>query len=125
MRKNSGFSLIEVLVALFIFSVGFTGLAGLHLKSIEYLAQNNHRNHALMLASSAQELNTLRSRNILVYRAMSENWRKYLAVRLPVANYRIFGSQNDGFSIVLFWQYSKFKSACVLNGNKNQDCISL
>lgn len=49
--KNSGFSLIEVLVAGFVFATGILGIASLQLKSMGMLSNSDSMNVAMIAAS--------------------------------------------------------------------------
>jgi len=55
-RKNSGFSLLEVLVASAVFSLGLAGLAALLLSSINSSADARREGYAAVAAASLAEL---------------------------------------------------------------------
>lgn len=50
-RKHAGFSLVEVLIALVIMSVGMLGIAGLYVESMRAGRTSMFRHHAVTLAS--------------------------------------------------------------------------
>lgn len=50
-RKSRGFSLVEVLIALIIMSVGMLGIAGLYVQSMQAGRTSMLRHHAVTLAS--------------------------------------------------------------------------
>jgi len=54
-RKTSGFSLIEVLVAVVVLSIGLVGLAGLQAKSLVNGVSASYRTQATMLAKDLSE----------------------------------------------------------------------
>lgn len=54
-RQIAGFSLIEFLVALTILSLGLTGLAALHNRTLQSLQDVAHRQRALILATDIAE----------------------------------------------------------------------
>ena len=49
-NKNSGFSLVEVLIALIVMSVGMLGIAGLYVQSMQAGRSSMLRHHAVNLA---------------------------------------------------------------------------
>jgi len=51
-RKTRGFSLIEVLVSMLIFSFGVLGLLGMHARAIESFSDSKYRTDAALLAES-------------------------------------------------------------------------
>jgi type IV pilus assembly protein PilV len=55
MKSQKGLSLIEVLVAMFIFSLGILGLSSTQLVGLKASAGTNTRNHAEFLASDILE----------------------------------------------------------------------
>ena len=59
MLSNKGFTIVEVLVALFLFSFLMLGLLGGFLKTYQYQAKNEFRNEAIKLAE--QELEKYRN----------------------------------------------------------------
>jgi type IV pilus assembly protein PilV len=50
MKKSSGFSLVEVLIALIVMSVGMLGIAGLYVQSMQAGRTSMLRHHAVNLA---------------------------------------------------------------------------
>ena len=50
LRKSKGFSLVEVLIALVIMSVGMLGIAGLYVHSMQAGRTSLFRHHAVTLA---------------------------------------------------------------------------
>ena len=55
MKKNQGYTLIEVLIAVAIFAVGFLALASLQIKSISQNASSRMRSDATTLAVESLE----------------------------------------------------------------------
>lgn len=55
LTQQRGFSLIEVLVAALLVSIGLLGAAGMHLRSIEYTVDTERRQMAAMVASELME----------------------------------------------------------------------
>lgn len=53
--RQEGFSLIEVLVAALVVSVGLLGAAGMHMRAIEYTMDTERRQMAAMVASELME----------------------------------------------------------------------
>ncbi len=51
-RSSRGFTLIEVLVAILLFSVGLLGLVGIHAKTIQFSVSAEDTNRAALLASN-------------------------------------------------------------------------
>lgn len=60
-RQTCGFSLVEFLVGLAILSLGLTGLAALHNRTLQYLQDSAHRQRALILATDMAERITANS----------------------------------------------------------------
>jgi len=54
-RKHSGFSLVEVLIALVIMSVGMLGIAGLYVESMQAGRTSSFRHNAVTLASDVAD----------------------------------------------------------------------
>lgn len=54
--RQRGFSLIEVLIAALLVSIGLLGAAGMHLRAIEYTVDTERRQMAAMVASDLMEL---------------------------------------------------------------------
>jgi len=54
-RRHSGFSLVEVLIALVIMSVGMLGIAGLYVESMQAGRTSAFRHNAVTLASDVAE----------------------------------------------------------------------
>jgi type IV pilus assembly protein PilV len=58
-KLSEGFTLLESLIAIAIFAIGFMGLAALQVKSIQLSESTNHRHLALNLATEmAEQLNS-------------------------------------------------------------------
>jgi type IV pilus assembly protein PilV len=55
-RRQRGFSLIEVLIAILIFSFGVLGLIGLQAKAIQYSTGAENTNRAALLANEASTM---------------------------------------------------------------------
>jgi len=53
--RQAGLSLIEVLVAILLVSIGLLGAAGMHVRSIEYTVDTERRQMAAMVASELME----------------------------------------------------------------------
>lgn len=53
--RQDGFSLIEVLIAALVVSIGLLGAAGMHLRAIEYTIDTERRQMAAMVASELLE----------------------------------------------------------------------
>jgi len=53
--RQGGFSLIEVLVAALVVSIGLLGAAGMHLRAIEYTVDTERRQMASMVAAELME----------------------------------------------------------------------
>ena len=49
-RKQSGFSLVETLVALFVLAIGILGLSALHATSMRGGSSSHHRSQAVLIA---------------------------------------------------------------------------
>ncbi len=61
-RNQSGFTLIEILVAVLIFSFGLLGLIGLQSRAMQFTGNADERNRAASLAAdAAAQMYTLRS----------------------------------------------------------------
>src|SRR5262245_36320021 len=56
LRRNSGFSMIEVLISLLLICVGVLGMVALQGRAIPYTQDSQQRNNAAMLASDLMEL---------------------------------------------------------------------
>lgn len=54
-RKHSGFSLVEVLIALVIMSVGMLGIAGLYVESMQAGRTSSFRHNAVTIASDVAD----------------------------------------------------------------------
>ena len=54
-RQQSGFSLVEVLIALVIMSVGMLGIAGLYVQSMQAGRTSTFRHHAVTLAGDVAD----------------------------------------------------------------------
>lgn len=54
-RRQAGFSLIEVLVAALVVSIGLLGAAGMHMRAIEYTVDTERRQMASMVAAELME----------------------------------------------------------------------
>ena len=54
-KKQKGFSLLEVLIALVIMSVGMLGIAGLYMQSLQAGRTSMFRHHAINLASDVAD----------------------------------------------------------------------
>lgn len=54
-RSHSGFSLVEVLIALIIMSVGMLGIAGLYVQSLQAGRTSMFRHHAVTLAGDVAD----------------------------------------------------------------------
>jgi len=55
MKRHSGFSLVEVLIALIIMSVGMLGIAGLYVQSMQAGRTSVFRHHAVTLAGDVAD----------------------------------------------------------------------
>lgn len=53
--RQQGFSLIEVLIAALLVSIGLLGAAGMHMRAIEYTVDTERRQMAAMVASELME----------------------------------------------------------------------
>ncbi|RZL65297.1 MAG: type IV pilus modification protein PilV [Variovorax sp.] len=68
--RQHGFSLIEVLVAALMVSIGLLGAAGMHLRAIEYTVDTERRQMAAMVASELLE--TMRGDTAIVLLASGD-----------------------------------------------------
>ncbi len=55
MNNNAGFSLVEVLIALVIMSIGMLGIAGLYVQSMQAGRTSTFRHHAVTLAGDVAD----------------------------------------------------------------------
>lgn len=107
-RYQSGFTLIEAMIAMLIFSVGLLGLAGMQMSGL----QNNHkslmRTHAIQYSYDMADSIRARINNANPLADVA-GWNVKLAADLPsgqgqvVRNLLITG----GFDITIFWDENR------------------
>ena len=68
-KGNSGFTLVEVLIALIILSVGMLGIAGLYVHSMQAGRTSLFRHHAVTLAGDVADRIRANPRAVLAYEA--------------------------------------------------------
>jgi type IV pilus assembly protein PilV len=81
--KQQGFSLLEVLVAATVLSVGFSGLASLALQSLSASSQARAQSNAALLAG---EMHTHIRLSPLGYSQWSADWQQRVGAALPGGN---------------------------------------
>lgn len=72
LRAQRGFSLIEVLIALLVLSLGLLGLAFLQVLNVRYTNSAQHRTMATNLASEVMDMMRSNPRHIVVYNRLTE-----------------------------------------------------
>lgn len=66
-RRQSGFSLVEVLIALVVMSVGMLGIAGLYVQSLQAGRTSMFRHHAVTLAGDVADRIRANPRGVATY----------------------------------------------------------
>jgi prepilin-type N-terminal cleavage/methylation domain-containing protein len=122
-RETSGFTLIEIVVALLIFAISFVTFLGIQTVSLRVTLQNRNRQEALLAARSFlsfveisdEALNDITSEGDLntVANALTkgviqfpEEIRQRYQARLQISNWRIKGIDNDALkriSLNILW----------------------
>lgn len=72
-RRGAGFSLVEVLIALIILSVGMLGIAGLYVHSMQAGRTSLFRHHAVMLAGDVADRIRANPRAGIAYEGVGAN----------------------------------------------------
>ena len=72
MRRQAGFSLIEVLIALLVLSLGLLGLAFLQVMNVRYTTSAQHRTMATNLATEVLDMMRSNPRHLVVYNRLTE-----------------------------------------------------
>lgn len=73
-RQQAGFSLIEVLIALLVLSLGLLGLAFLQVLNVRYTSSAEHRTMATNLASEVIDMMRSNPRHVVVYNRLNEGF---------------------------------------------------
>ncbi len=71
-RREGGFSLIEVLIALLVLAIGLLGLAFLQVINVRYTSSAQHRTMATNLATGVMDMMRSNPRHIVVYNRLTE-----------------------------------------------------
>ncbi|UNK50597.1 type IV pilus modification protein PilV [Lysobacter sp. S4-A87] len=72
--RQSGFSLIEVLMALLVLALGLLGLAFLQVLNVRYTSSAEHRTMATNLATEAFDMMRSNPRHLVVYNRVTEGY---------------------------------------------------
>ena len=135
-RLQSGFTLMEAMIALLIFSVGLLGLAGMQMSGL----QNNH--NSLMRTLAIQEAydmaDRLRSKASAPTAVAETYWNGGLAERLPsgqgtVTATTIKDETNDfetaAYIVTVFWDEDRTgateKTNCPPTSDKDLRCVRI
>jgi type IV pilus assembly protein PilV len=71
-RRQAGFSLIEVLIALLVLAIGLLGLAFLQVLNVRYTGSAEQRTMATNLASEVIDMMRSNPRHVVVYKRLTE-----------------------------------------------------
>jgi type IV pilus assembly protein PilV len=122
-RAQSGFTLIEVLVAIVVLSIGLLGLAGLQATGLRHNQSAGFRSTATVLAydiADAMRANRVEARNnnytilmsaakptgTAVYQIDLNNWLSEIALRLPAGDGAV-SVVNDVVTVTVQWDDSR------------------
>lgn len=126
-RTQDGFTLIEVMVAVVILSIGLLGLAGLQATGLRHNQSASFRSTATVLAydiADAMRANRTDARDgkydtsltasapsgSAIYQADLNNWLTELALRLPAGDGAV-SVENDMVTVTVQWDDSRGASA--------------
>ncbi|WP_198173693.1 type IV pilus modification protein PilV [Lysobacter soli] len=92
-RRQSGFSLIEVLIALLVLALGLLGLAFLQVLNVRYTSSAENRTMATNLASEVLDMMRSNPRHVVVYQRLTQ--ASFAGVTEPVGGCSAIG-ENAG-----------------------------
>ncbi len=110
--RQKGFSLIEVLVSMTIFSIGMLGLMGMYARSVTGFTDSKYRTDAAMLADSLISDIWVNRANVANYAynggtagAALQNWLGDVKSALPNGDARVTVAGNPAtVSVTITWQ---------------------
>lgn len=122
-KNIKGFSLIEVLVSMGLFSLGLLSIIGLQLQAHRAIADSALKNQALAFASSRYEIYYLEHAYQKNTVTIVEAWQKNIQVFLPEARVESQINSDKTFALRLFWVSNQPSLTCAGHDSYAQDCL--
>ena len=122
---EKGFTLVELLVAILIFNIGFLAILSLQIQALAIIGDSQFKNQALMFASSSHEIYFLTENHPDSANHLSELWTKNIYFHIPEVKYQREILATSEFSINLYWPASHGSAVCHSFNEKDSDCLHL
>lgn len=122
-KKEQGFSLIEVVVSMGLFSLGLLSIISLQLQAHRAIADSALKNQALAFASSRYEIYYLEHTYHKNTATIVETWQKNIQVFLPEARVESQINSDNTFELKLFWASNQPSVTCKVREPYAQDCL--
>jgi len=116
---NKGFSLLEVVVSMALFSVGLLSIIQLQLRAHAVISDSSLKSQALAYASSRHEIHRVPNAQPL-----SEKWEQNIKKTLP--DLKIISQlSDDELSLSFSWETNQMSVGCLSQGMQLRDCLEL
>ena len=124
-KTEKGFTLVELLVAILLFNIGFLAILGLQIQALAMIGDSQLKNQALMFASSSHEIYLLSEEHAHSASHLSGLWAKNIYSHIPEVSYKREVLATSGFSISLYWPAIHGSTACPSLKQNESDCLHL
>lgn len=119
LSSSKGFSLLEVVVSMGLFSVGLLSIIQLQLHAHAVIADSSLKSQALAYASSRHEIHTRPNAQVL-----ADTWEQNIKTSLP--DIKITSQlSDDDLSLSLSWETNQMSVGCLSQGLQLRDCLQL
>lgn len=119
LSASKGFSLLEVVVSMGLFSVGLLSIIQLQLHAHAVIADSSLKSQALAYASSRHEIHSVPNAQPL-----SDKWEQNIKASLP--DLKIISQlSDDNLSLSLSWETNQMSVGCLSQGLQLRDCLQL
>jgi prepilin-type N-terminal cleavage/methylation domain-containing protein len=125
LKAKKGFSLIELLVAMALFSSGLLSIISLQIQAQEVLGDSLYKTQALIFASSRHEIHHLAAKDNSSAIKLSEEWKSQVLQELPEARIQSTKIGKTNFVINLMWLKSHISNGCNIIKDKSLGCLQL
>ena len=106
LRKQAGVAILEVLIAVLLFSLGILGLIGLQARAVSFSIDAEDRNRAALLANDAASLMWLK-KSVSLTTAEEDGWKARVSAAsvsgLPSGQGTITGLTTNSADITIKW----------------------
>lgn len=124
-KTSKGFSLIEVLVSMGLFSLGLLSIITLQLQAHAAIADSALKNQALSYASSRYEIYYLEQYDKKDTGILSAKWQKNSQAALPDLTVDSQFKNKNTLALTLFWTTNQRNVACQSSHSPDRDCLQL